>query len=320
MRGIDQLASLARAVAEERIDLGFVDLLSCEGGLAHPAQGPRDMLLWRRTLVQSTEPPRSHEPVTDPRVRTTVGAIFRIPREPAPEADPGAVAGVLEQIGLGPKGKPWDCGACGYSTCKAFARGVVRGRTTLRLCPPYLEKTAEAAHEAAATDALTSLATRRVLKERLSQEIERSKRSGDRFAVLFLDLDRLKELNDQYGHAAGDEALKAVAAEIGAAIRATDLASRYGGDEFVVVLARTDLPGATRVAEALRAGVERVGQRLGYGQGAVTVSIGIAEYDPAQPPEGDPLADADRALYRAKASGRNAVAESGLTRMTDERL
>jgi len=226
---------------------------------------------------------------------------------------------VLEQIGLSSTGKPWDCGACGYSTCKAFARGVVRGRTSLRLCPPYLEKSAGEAHEAAATDALTGLASRRVLEGRLAQEIERSKRSSDRFAVLFLDLDRLKQINDQYGHAAGDEALRAVAAEIKAAIRLTDLAAKYGGDEFVVILARTDLPGATRVAEALRAGVERVGQRLGYGQGAVTVSIGIAEYDPVSTPEGDPLSDADHAMYRAKAAGRNVVAEVGLTRTTDER-
>lgn len=319
IRGLDGLEGLARAVADERIDLGFVDLLSCDGGLDHPVAGPRAQLLWRRTLVQNSEPPRSHEPVTDPAVRTSVGAIFRIPREPAPQADSTAVAGVLEQIGLGPKGKPWDCGACGYSTCKAFARGVVLGRTTLRLCPPYLEKAAEEAQLAAAVEPLTGLATRRVLKGRLAEEIERSKRSGERFAVLFLDLDRLKQLNDEYGHAAGDEALKAVAAEIRSAIRATDLAARYGGDEFVVVLARTDLPGASRVAEALRSGVERVGQRLGYGQGAVTVSIGIAEYDPESPPDGDPLADADRALYRAKAAGRNAVAEGGLTRTSDER-
>jgi len=319
IRGLDGLAALARAVAHERLDLGFVDLLSCEGGLDHPTAGPKDMLLWRRTLVQNAEPARSHFPVTDPAVRTSVGAIFRLPREARPEADPAAVRVVLEQIGLGPKGKPWDCGACGFSTCKAFARGVVRGRTSLRLCPPFLEKSADEAQAAAATDALTGLATRRVLEGRLSQEIERSKRSSDRFAVLFLDLDRLKQINDQYGHAAGDEALRAVASEIRAAIRATDLAARKHGDEFVVILARTDLPGATRVAEALRAGVERVGQRLGYGQGSVTVSIGIAEYDPTASPDSDPLADADHALYRAKAAGRNVVAEGGLTRMTDER-
>ena len=107
--------------------------------------------------------------------------------------------------------------------------------------------------------------------------------------------------------------------QIKAAIRATDLAAKIGGDEFVVILARTDLPGATRVAEALRAGVERVGQRLGFGHGAVTVSIGISEYDPTLVSEGNPLADADEAMYRAKASGRNMVAEGGLTRTSDER-
>ena len=87
----------------------------------------------------------------------------------------------------------------------------------------------------------------------------------------------------------------------------------------LVILARTDLPGATRVAEALRAGVERVGQRLGFGHGAVTVSIGISEYDPTLVSEGNPLADADEAMYRAKASGRNMVAEGGLTHTSDER-
>ena len=85
--------------------------------------------------------------------------------------------------------------------------------------------------------------------------------------MLFLDLDRLKQINDQYGHEAGNDILRAVAAEIRAAVRATDLAARYGGDEFVVILTRTDLPGATRVAEALRAGIEGVGRRLGYGRG-----------------------------------------------------
>jgi diguanylate cyclase (GGDEF)-like protein len=277
------------------------------------------MLLWRRTLVQNSEPARSHEPVVDPAVRTHVGAIFRMPLVSRPEADPVAVAAVLEQIGLGPKGKPWDCGACGYSTCKAFARGVVRGRTSLRLCPPYLEKWAEEAQLAAATDALTGLANRVLFHERLRRGLSEAEASGGGVAVLCLDLDRLKQLNDQYGHAAGDEALKAVASEISAAIRFTDLAVRRSGDEFVVILVGTDLPGATRVAEALRAGVERVGQRLGFGHGAVTVSIGIAEYDPTVPSESNPLSEADDALYRAKAAGRNVVAEGGLTRTSDER-
>jgi diguanylate cyclase (GGDEF)-like protein len=137
--------------------------------------------------------------------------------------------------------------------------------------------------------------------------VERSKRSGDRFTVLFLDLDRLKEINDRYGHEAGNEVLRAVALEIRGAVRASDLAARYGGDEFVVILTRTELNGAERVAEALRIGVEKAGRRLGYPPEAVTVSVGIAEFDPTQPSSGDLLVNADRALYRAKAAGRNMV-------------
>ena len=101
--------------------------------------------------------------------------------------------------------------------------------------------------------------------------------------------------------------LKAVAQEIRAAVRASDLAARYGGDEFVVILTRTEQNGAERVAEALREGIENVGRRLGYPLGSVTISVGIAEYDPGHPSSGDLLVNADRALYRAKASGRNTV-------------
>jgi len=146
-----------------------------------------------------------------------------------------------------------------------------------------------------------------VLRERLAFEIERSKRSNERFAVLFLDLDRFKQVNDQFGHEAGNDILQAVAEEIKHAVRASDVAARYGGDEFVVILTRTDQDGAARVAEALRAGIEGIGRRLGYPAGLITVSVGVAEFD-LNEPEGDLLVSADRALYRAKAAGRNAVA------------
>jgi two-component system, cell cycle response regulator len=155
---------------------------------------------------------------------------------------------------------------------------------------------------------LTGLSTYRVLRDRLNSEIERSKRSNERFAVMFLDLDRFKQVNDSYGHEAGNDILRGVAAEVRHAVRASDVAARYGGDEFVVILTRTDLAGAARVAEALRAGIEGVGRRLGYPAGVITVSVGLAEFDPKQSSEHDLLVAADRALYRAKASGRNLVA------------
>ena len=127
---------------------------------------------------------------------------------------------------------------------------------------------------------MTGLSTYRVLRDRLAFEVERGKRSSEGFAVLFLDLDRFKEVNDQYGHEAGNEILRAVAGEIRNAVRASDVAARYGGDEFVVILTRTDLQGGARVAEALRAGIEGVGRRLGYPPGLITVSVGLAEFDP----------------------------------------
>ncbi|HET7600114.1 MAG TPA: diguanylate cyclase [Gemmatimonadales bacterium] len=307
LRGLTALPALARAVAVDRLDLGFVDLLSREGTLDHPLSGPQEELYWRRALVASTEPPRSRFPVVDTAVVAAIGATFDIkprPRQP----DPHAVAAVLEQIGLGPNGRPWDCGACGYPSCQRFAEAAVQGRATLRQCTPYQARRAEEAQQVAAVDQLTGLSTYRVLRDRLAFEVERSKRSSEGFAVLFLDLDRFKSVNDQYGHEAGNEILHAVAEEIRQAVRASDVAARYGGDEFVVILTRTDLEGAARVAEALRAGIEGVGRRLGYPPGLVTVSVGLAEFDPRQPTDGDLLVTADRALYRAKAAGRNVIA------------
>jgi diguanylate cyclase (GGDEF)-like protein len=307
VRGLDQLPAIARAVSVDRMDLGFVDILSYEGLLDHPLAGPKDQLFWRRALIASTEPPRAPSPVFDRTVVASIGAIFEIqPQRMEPDTE--TVSAILKAIGLGPNGRPWDCGACGFDTCQKFAEVAAAGRASLRQCLPYQERRAEDAQKAAAVDLLTGLSTYRVLRDRLSFEIERSRRNGETFAVLFLDLDRFKQVNDTYGHEAGNEILRAASAEIRNAVRASDVAARYGGDEFVVILTRTDLAGATRVAEALRAGIEGVGRRLGYESGLITVSCGIAEFDPKQPGEGDLLVTADRALYRAKAAGRNVVA------------
>ncbi len=307
IRGLGGLAGLARAVAVDRIDLGFVDALSYEGTLDHPLAGPKDELYWRRALLASTEPPRSRYPVVDSAVVASVGAVFAF-RSPPLQPDAAAVGSILDAIGLGPNGRPWDCGACGFATCQRFAEIAALGRATLRQCTPYQERRAEEAQMAAAVDILTGLSTYRVLRDRLASEVERCKRSSEHFAVLFLDLDRFKQVNDTYGHEAGNDILRGVAAEVRHAVRASDVAARYGGDEFVVILTRTDVAGASRVAEALRAGIEGVGRRLGYPAGMITVSVGIAEFDPKTGSESDLLVTADRALYRAKASGRNLVA------------
>lgn len=309
IRGLGQLEAVARAVAVDRIDLGFVDILPCEGCLDHPLLGPKEELFRRREIVGATEPQRARAPVVDTELADgiRVGAVFPVERpRPAPHAD--VLDDIMDQIGTAPNGRPWDCGACGYDTCRAFAEAAAAGRTTLKSCPPYLEKEARQAQLQAAVDALTGLASFRVLRDRLANEVARSKRTGDPFAVLFFDLDNFKEVNDRFGHEAGNEVLRATAAEFGALIRTTDLAARYGGDEFVVVLVGTELDGGRRVAEKVRARVEDVGRRMKYPDGLVTVSVGVAAYGPSDVEREDVLVAADRALYRAKAGGRNQVA------------
>jgi diguanylate cyclase (GGDEF)-like protein len=185
----------------------------------------------------------------------------------------------------------------------------VRGRATLRQCPPHQELRATEASEEAATDALTGLSTFRVLQGRLAQEIWRSQRNGEPFGVLFLDLDRFKLVNDIHGHAAGNKLLQAVGREISKVVRKTDVAARYGGDEFVLILVGTDIHGVRRVGELVRERVERVGRSLGYTEEAVTASIGAATFSPQEDvdPE-EALARADRAVFVAKGKGGNYVA------------
>ena len=306
VRGLGALEGIARAVGTDRIDLGFVDILPCEGCLDHPLLGPKEELFRRRAIVGATEPPRARSSVLVEGIEVEVGAAFEVEvNGMGPSVE--AVEEILEQIGLAPNGRAWDSGSCGYATCREFAVAAAQGRTTLKSCPRYLERQATIAQQQAAVDALTGLASFRVLRDRLANEVARCHRSGDHFAVLFLDLDNFKQVNDKFGHEAGNAVLRETARACGAHIRLTDLAGRYGGDEFVVVLVGTGEEGARGVAEKVRAAVEDVGTGMGYPSGLVTASIGVAEYRPEKKDE-DVLVAADRALYRAKAAGRNRVA------------
>src|SRR5437016_10949828 len=309
VRGLGALEGIARAVAVDRTELGFVDILPCEGCLDHPLLGPRDELFRRRAIVGATEPPRAPAPVLADGIKVEVGSAFPIVVNGAgPSVQ--AVEDILEQIGLAPNGRPWDSGACGYKTCQEFAVAAAQGRTSLKSCPRYLERQAALAQQQAAVDALTGLASFRVLRDRLANEVARCHRGSDPFAVLFLDLDNFKQVNDKFGHEAGNAVLRETARRCTAHIRLTDLAGRYGGDEVAAVLAGTGDEGARGVAEKVRAAVQEAGVGMGYPAGLVTASIGVAEYRQEKKDE-DVLVAADRALYRAKAAGRNRVATGG---------
>src|SRR6185503_3001754 len=120
VRGMAQLPAIARAVGVDRIDLGFIDILPCEGCLDHPLLGKKEELFWRRTVVDATEPPRSTVPVVDSNVPVEVGEVLTLHRNGL-KPDDEDVDEVLTAIGTAPNGKAWDCGACGYPTCRRFA-------------------------------------------------------------------------------------------------------------------------------------------------------------------------------------------------------
>jgi diguanylate cyclase (GGDEF)-like protein len=305
-RDLSQLGAISRAIVDEGMDVGFVDVLASEGCLDHPLMGPRDELFWRRSIQQGVEPPRSPEPVVDPTIVVDLHATFE-PLANGNGAPDHEVEAVLDRIGRAPEGRPWDCGACGFQTCREFAGTFLKGRATLRQCPPYQERRAARALEEAAVDELTGLATYRVLRERLRNEVARSSRTGEEFGVLFADLDRFKVVNDRFGHEAGNRVLVSVANVLRGVVRSSDVAARYGGDEFVVVLIGTNTDGARRVAEEVRRAVEAAGREAGFPEGAVTVSVGVTGYAPGSRAESDVIEAADRALYRAKSQGGNRV-------------
>jgi diguanylate cyclase (GGDEF)-like protein/PAS domain S-box-containing protein len=164
----------------------------------------------------------------------------------------------------------------------------------------------EALQSAAQTDALTGLANRMLLGDRLRLALARSRRSGAHLAVLYLDIDRFKEVNDRYGHAVGDALLKEFAARLRACLRASDTIARLGGDEFVVLLEDlADAAYAGLVAEKILAAM-RSPMRLEGAQLAVTTSIGVACGDAGSGAEWL-LKRADAALYDAKDAGRDNV-------------
>jgi diguanylate cyclase (GGDEF)-like protein/PAS domain S-box-containing protein len=161
----------------------------------------------------------------------------------------------------------------------------------------------EAVQSVAQTDPLTGAANRRVLGDRLSLALARNRRSGLESAVLFLDLDRFKEVNDRLGHVAGDALLAEFARRLRGCVRASDTVARFGGDEFVVLLEDVrERYNALRVAEKILAETRRP-LRLDGAEASISTSIGIAYSDGASTEE-DLLRRADRALYEAKNAGR----------------
>lgn len=158
----------------------------------------------------------------------------------------------------------------------------------------------------ATTDGLTGIANRRTFEGWLEAECSRSSRYHTPLALLLLDVDHFKSLNDNYGHQAGDDILRMMGHLLATTSRNTDLVARYGGEEFVVVLVNTDRDAARVAAERLRARIEATR----WPHRALTVSIGISSWAPGTNTAPELISQADKALYFSKKQGRNQATHS----------
>jgi diguanylate cyclase (GGDEF)-like protein len=156
-------------------------------------------------------------------------------------------------------------------------------------------------------DPLTELANRRGFLERFEAEYATMRRRGTPLAVLMLDADNFKKVNDHYGHDSGDTVLRAIAAALQKPLRASDVSGRLGGEEFAVLMPHTDLAGALMLAERVRGDIAALTIRAGDHDIQITVSIGVAQVPDQEDGITTALHGADEAMYEAKVTGRNRV-------------
>jgi two-component system cell cycle response regulator len=163
-------------------------------------------------------------------------------------------------------------------------------------------------YEQSIRDDLTDLYNRRYFDSRFRHELAYAKRHGDPLSVILFDLDRFKDVNDEFGHAAGDFVIRRLAERLSGHLRSEDILARYGGEEFAIILRGDNEQQAFLTAERVRAFVEALAFPLGEGQRSLTISLGTSTLRPQGPSTADDIvAEADENLYKAKKAGRNRV-------------
>lgn len=204
------------------------------------------------------------------------------------------------------KVRGFELGAVDYVT-KPFQPTELRARVRASLRTKYLM---DLLSQRAMIDGLTGLWNRAFFNERIASEVSLARRTGNALALMMLDVDHFKMVNDRYGHTLGDEALRAVAHVLIGRVRSSDVVCRYGGEEFVVILPNTSAPKAALVAEDLRQSIGQLTLMHGREPISITASFGVSDLQ-----TGDDatalLNRADEAMYAAKAAGRDTVVTRG---------
>jgi diguanylate cyclase (GGDEF)-like protein len=203
----------------------------------------------------------------------------------------------------------WTVLVLAFGRFLAINAAVSRLRARLHQKNRELEGVSVKLADLAIRDELTGLRNRREFMKLLAEEAERARRSGDGFSVALVDADGFKEVNDRFGHLAGDVVLQRLAALLAGTVRTGDCLSRYGGEEFAVLLSGTTAEAGAAILERMRDAVERHDwDQLAPGL-RLTMSAGVAAGQPGEAVERT-LSRADQALYAAKHAGRNCVQAS----------
>jgi two-component system cell cycle response regulator len=204
-----------------------------------------------------------------------------------------------------------DLGASDYIT-KPFDTGELLARVKVHLKMKTLQDELKQANELllaiSNTDHLTGLHNRRYLEDALGREFHRAERNRSNLALLIMDIDHFKKINDTHGHQQGDAVLYKVASIFQRELRDYDIAARFGGEEFIAVIPEASLSEAVMVGERIRKAVEKAAFEGEISHVKITVSLGVSAFPAESVGSADALiSEADKALYRAKANGRNRV-------------
>ena len=291
---------------------GFLDLLNCHGCVDGPAFGEGS----RRSRLLAIGDQTTKQRMTMDFKEFTKLPEFDMTQVFAARPSEKKVSGregleeELSSVGLSDPQRQLNCSLCGYETCAGHAGAVIMGLSDWSACLPeqrrLLQEKASRLKEATHTDGLTSLVNHRGFVEMLAAEFHRHVRYKTGLSVIMSDVDSFKQINDIHGHLQGDKVLKLLAQILVQNLRETDIAARYGGDEFAIILPEISREEAVVVAEKLRAKVADTVFWLGEDiRERVSLSLGICA---ASERDTDPmmfLNRADKALYKAKQAGRN---------------
>lgn len=317
VRGLGDIDSLLTALRRGEASPAVVDMLCCEGCIDGPCVN-KELSVFAKRNIDAAERERQPPPAVDSRTflsalpKVDLHRTIRATPAPCHEPTPEEVDNVLAAGEFASREEVLDCGMCGYERCVQHATAIWLGNSTWSMCFPLERKRLLREHdrlsEASLTDDLTGLLNRRALDARLAEEIARAERYGTPLSLVVLDLDNFKEVNDQLGHAAGDALLRAVGTLLRAELRTADIAVRYGGDEFALVLPGVTKTGAWAVAEKVIGSLRLMSADNGDGpRVSSTCSVGVASFGETFTNAEALLRGADAALYAAKRSGRNRV-------------